>query len=333
MTEEEKEPYASRARAQETLRAVRMRLPDENLEAARPMSPWGLGSLCYPCAPATVQKLVEDILPHARPALRTSFEKCMQAATGGADRLVDCVINKVVEFEHKELKKFKASSRTCFQMHPGICCEDPDKSKIVSFHKKLDHALKQICQRREVVGGEHLFLFAGYRRQRDADAAVQRVDALCIKADYFDIAVLGDQPDKRRGFRTWTHCHFVGGDQFDFGTHVGLINTLGQTVQEFQSFRWAKRLCMAAKHFVVHELAFEDAETEVHLMKAQDKIKSNNNNNNKNENITNNNNNNNNNNKSVCSNNNNKNNNNENENENINNSNECSITSNDRGLE
>ena len=105
----------------------------------------------------------------------------MQAATGGADRLVDCVINKVVEFEHKELKKFKASSRSCFQMHPGICCEDPDKSKIVSFHKKLDHALKQICQRREVVGGEHLFLFAGYRRQRDADAAVQRVDALCIR--------------------------------------------------------------------------------------------------------------------------------------------------------
>ena len=108
MTEEQKQPYARRAEFQETLRPVRMHLPEENLEAAQPMSPWGLGSLCYPCAPATVQKLVADILPHARPALRTSFEECVQAVSGDADRVVDCVVDKAVELKHKELKQVQS---------------------------------------------------------------------------------------------------------------------------------------------------------------------------------------------------------------------------------
>ena len=66
---------------------------------------------------------------------------------------------------------------------------------------------------------------------------------------------------------TWTWCQFVEGPEFNCPQHVGLINTFRQSLDEFWSFAWAKRLRSACKYYWVHKLEYEDVEGEIHVVK------------------------------------------------------------------
>ena len=164
--------------------------------------------------------------------------------------------------------KFEKANRTCFEMHPGLCVSDPMYSSILSFHAELASAMQRLEVGPGNVDVTVVYLFAGYGRKRDAEAAGRRANGMTIKADRFDVAWVSDQPERRRKWRTWTRCRFVDGPEFNCPQHVGLINTARQSLDEFWSFSWAKRLRGACKYYRVHKLEYEDVEGEIHLVKA-----------------------------------------------------------------
>ena len=175
-------------------------------------------------------------------------------------------MNDVKTLNLKAIAAFDRANRTCFADHPGLCIADSAYSSILAFHKAISEAVKALTTKKDEDGAV-LVLFAGYRRLRDAEAAGRREDAQCVRADTFDLAMLSDQPERRRGWRTWTRCRFAEGRQFEFGQHVGLVNTARQTLEEHWSYAWAKRLRDKAKYHWVHFLAFADIEDELPVMK------------------------------------------------------------------
>ena len=268
MSDEEKRPYGTQAEAREVLRPVQMQLPQQDIHARRADSPWGVGSSSYACSPEIVQKHVQDLLPDAKPWLRSAFDKCMSVSLDGATTYAQCVVNHFEAINLREVRAFQHAHRTCFDEHPGLCASDPSCTSILAFHAQIAKALSTLATGRDNVDGVALYLFAGYRRLRDAEAAGRRIDDVSITADTFDVAFVADQPDRRRKLRTWTRCRFVGGSEFNCPQHVALINTDRQVLAECWSYKWAKRLRDVAKYYWIHQLEYVDLETEIHVVKA-----------------------------------------------------------------
>ena len=90
-----------------------------------------------------------------------------------------------------------------------------------------------------------------------------------IKGDEFELAILSDQPDRRRGFKTWSVCRFtVAEHTFQLPSHVGLTQTDTLTFSECVSFEFAKRLRDRAKYWVLFYLVYDDLEDDLRTMKA-----------------------------------------------------------------
>ena len=259
--------YEAQARAKEALRPVQIRVPEQDVHARRADSPWSLGSSTYACSHEVVQKHVADILPDASPWLRSAFDRCMAASHDDASSVASCVVSRFEAIDLQKVRAFQQAHRTCFDEHPGLCASDPSRTSILAFHAQMAKALSTLATGQGNVDGVSLYLFAGYRRLRDAEIAGRRVDD-GIKADTLSVAFVSDQPDRRRKLRTWTRCRFVGETEFNWPQHVSLINTERQVLAECLSFEWAKRLRAVAKYYWIHELEYVDLVNEIHVVKA-----------------------------------------------------------------
>ena len=232
MSDEEKRPYEDRAEQQEMLRAPRLNVPRPDQYATHAASPWGVGSLSYPCSTEVVQQHVQDLLPDAKAWLRSAYDRCAQGFADGSTTYAQCVVNtaSAEQINLKEVAKFEKANRTCFEMRLGLCVSDPIYSSILSFHAEMASAMQRLEIGPGNADGTVVYLFAGYGRKRDTEAAVRRANGMTIKADRFDVAWVSDQPERRRKWRTWTRCRFVDGPEFNCPQHVGLINTARQSL-------------------------------------------------------------------------------------------------------
>ena len=138
----------------------------------------------------------------------------------------------------------------------------------MAFHKRSACALHDIIGRRSDEDGSLLVLFSGYHHLRDARRALARADDVHVEGEVFELALLADQPDRRRQLRTWTRCSFTQDDgKFKFGQHIGLVHTFRLTFDAYWSHGWCMRLRAKAKHYIVHALAYDDVPGEPHAMK------------------------------------------------------------------
>ena len=117
--------------------------------------------------------------------------------------------------------------------------------------------------------GQAMFLFVGFKRKRAADEMQHRNAVDGITGDEFALAILSDQPDRHRGWKTWTLCDFTVAERtFQIGSHVGLAKTDTLTMSECVSFELAKRLRNRAKYWLAFYLVYDDLEDNLRVMKA-----------------------------------------------------------------
>ena len=265
MTDAEKQPYKDR----EAIEPLRMAVPagiDD--DATSPQSPWGLGSSVFPCSADTIRKTTNTLLPMGRQWLRSAYDKCMAAQE--SESVARCVVpNTRTKLDQKRLLQERKQSQTCWEAHPGLCVKDPNFSSIMSCHAALDRAIRSFSISPHDGDGQALFLFVGFRRKRAADEMQRRNVVEGITGDEFELAMLSDQPERRRGWKTWTLCRFTVVERtFQIGSHIGLVQTDKLTLSECVSFAFVKRLRDRAKYWVACHLVFEDLEDSLHVMKA-----------------------------------------------------------------
>ena len=111
-------------------------------------------------------------------------------------------------------RRRRTRARICWEAHPGLCCSDVNASSIVNLHGHLAAGLRRFNGfNPETSDGVTLFLFAGFRRKRDAERPFLHPDHQDIGGDEFEMAFLSDQPDRRRRLTSFTRCLFVLDDE------------------------------------------------------------------------------------------------------------------------
>ena len=269
MTDAEKQPYKDR----EAMEPLRMDVPagiDD--DATSPQSPWGLGSSVFPCSADVIRKTTNTLLPMGRQWLRSAYDKCIAAQE--SESVARCVVpNTRTKLDQKLLLKQRKQSQTCWEAHAGLCVKDPNFSSIMSCHAALDRAIRSFSISPHDGDGQALFLFVGFTRKRAADDMQRRNVVAGITGDEFEVAMLSDQPERRRGWKTWTLCNFTIVERtFQVGSHIGLVQTDKLTLSECVSFAFVKRLRDRAKYWVACHLVYEDLEDSLHVMKASFRI-------------------------------------------------------------
>ena len=78
------------------------------------------------------------------------------------------------------------------------------------MHRRVACVLRELGARAtSSPDGSLLICWAGSARKRDFNAALSSGNALRIKHDFSIISFVSDQPDKRKGWATHTHCKQV----------------------------------------------------------------------------------------------------------------------------
>jgi len=270
MPEQEQQTFEDRA-AQEP---ERLHLPQPTIEedhALEATSPWSIGSLVYPCAPATLRKIVQEMLPDGKQWVREAYVKCREAVEPEA--IARCIVqNTETPLDLNSLRRHRTADATCFQAHPGLCVCDTNATSVRSFHQSLRSALQSFHLDPATSCGDALFLFCGYSRKADADRTQRRVQdhaVAHIAADHFEIAFLADEPDRRKGLNTFTRCHCRVDDEgkFNFGCHAGLVQTEEQTLDERVGHAFSKLLRERSKYWLCFLLAYQDLDEEFHVVR------------------------------------------------------------------
>ena len=268
MSEQQKKPFKDRAQPEP--RPLRIALPASEVrgEKTSSRSPWGIGSSVYPCSADVLRNTTNTLLPMGRQWLRSAFDKCMGAQE--TEALAQVIVpNTLPKLDQKALLKKRKATQTCWEAHPGLCTKDPNFTSIVACHEGVNRAVRSFCIPPGDGDGQAMFLFVGCKRKREADAVQHRNVVDGIKGDEFELAILSDQPDRRRGFKTWSVCRFtVAEHTFQLPSHVGLTQTDTLTFSECVSFEFAKRLRDRAKYWVLFYLVYDDLEDDLRTMKA-----------------------------------------------------------------
>ena len=139
---------------------------------------------------------------------------------GLPEAIASCMVRSTQPpLDLNKLRRHRNADATCFQAHPGLCVCDANATSIRSFHQSLRKALQTFKLDPVTARGEALFLFCGYRRKNDANRAQRRVqggDVDNVSADEFEMAFLADEPERRKGLKVFTRCHFRVDDQRTF---------------------------------------------------------------------------------------------------------------------
>ena len=265
MSEQEKKPYKDR----EAREPRRVALPvGINDKATSSQSPWGLGSSAYPCSADVLRNTTNMLLPLGRQWLRSAYERCMGADE--TEAVAKCIVsNTLPKLDQRGLRNRRKAAQTCWEAHPGVCVKDPNLTSIMTCHDGVDRAIRSFRIAPDDGDGQAMFLFVGFKRKRAADEMQHRNVVDGITGDEFELAILSDQPDRRRGWKTWTLCDFTVAERtFQIGSHVGLAKTDTLTMSECVSFEFAKRLRNRAKYWLAFYLVYDDLEDDLRVMKA-----------------------------------------------------------------
>ena len=227
----------------------------------------------YPCAAATLKKVVDEMLPDGKQWVREVYQGCREATEPEA--LGNCVVRQTQPpLDLDKLRRHRNADRTCFQAHPGLCISDPNATAICSFHNSLKKAMQTFKLNPATSCGEALFLFTGYRRKADADRAQRLVRDHAVDSvsgDDFEMVFLTDEPERRKQLKVYTRCHCRVDDQrrFHFGSHAGLVQTDEQTLDERVGHGFSKLLRDRCKYWLCFMLAYADVEEEFHVVKVR----------------------------------------------------------------
>ena len=267
MPPEQKEEYHQRAAMEPPV----LRLPQVSVDphATHPQSPWRIGSSTYPCSSESIQQVVKDLMPHAKLWLREAYERC-QVVTAP-----EAVANVVVENTRPQLdlnglRRRRKRDRTCWEAHPGLCTSDPRASSSRAFYGHLVSAMKRFDIHPDRANGVSLSLFIVFERKRDAERAFGREVLHDLTGDFFEMAFLADQPDRRRGIMSFTRCEFIVDAERSFhcGSHASLVQTDDRTLDDCIGWKFAKLLRDRCRHWHVRQLAYQDIPNEYHVVKA-----------------------------------------------------------------
>ena len=267
MAAAQKQPFVTRAGRL----ALRARIPVDPPNAPSTHSPWGLGTAEYPISSATLRATVDSLIPDGRQWLRTAFDRCFEMKE--PDAVTRCVVaNTRPRLDLPGLRKKRVARQTCYQCHPGLCIQDDKCTSIKALHAGVANAVKSFRLAPDAANGEALFLFAGYTHKANADRTLRRFSAERIdegiSAESFELCFLSDQPDIRKSWMTWTRLQFaVTEGVFHFGQHAGLMRSDRMVLEEFVSYKLAKRLRDAAKYWVVFLLTYDDLPDELSVVK------------------------------------------------------------------
>ena len=267
MTAAEKKPFQIRA----DRLPPRVAIPVGPPNAPSTRTPWGLGTAEYPISSATLRATVDSLSPDGRQWLRSAYDNCFDMK--GPDAVTNCVVvNTRPRLNLTGLRKKRVARQTCYQCHPGLCVQDDKCSSIKALHAGVAHAVKSFGLVPAAADGEALFLFAGYTHKANADRTLRRFSAdridEGISADSFELCFLSDQPDIRKSLMTWTRLQFaVTEGVFHFGQHAGLMRSERMVLEEFVSYKFAKRLRDAAKYWVVFLIIYDDLPDEISVVK------------------------------------------------------------------
>ena len=121
MAEDQQQQYHDRAQA--ALLPICIAAPTtEDEHATTTSSPWGIGSCTYPCSASTVQSIAAKLMPEGRAWLRKAYDQCRAATQPEA--LANCIAKNVEPaFDLTKLRRRRLRDATCFQVHPGLCCQ------------------------------------------------------------------------------------------------------------------------------------------------------------------------------------------------------------------
>ena len=266
MSPTEQEQYHQRAALEPVV--VRLQPVVVDAHGTDPMAPWGVGSVTYPLSIPNLQEVVDEMLPVGKRRLREAYSACRAAASPEA------VANAIVRDSQPKLdmngtRRRRTRARTCWEAHPGLCISHVNASSIIKFHVQLAIGLRSFNDLKpDTTNGLEVFLFVGFRRKREAERAIGRrlngQDLQDIEGDEFEMAFVSDQPDRRRRLMSFTRCEFAVDDQrtFHCGSFARLVRNEHFTLDDVESFGFAKLLRDRSRNWLVHQLAYEDVPEE-----------------------------------------------------------------------
>ena len=270
MSEARQKPFHDRA-SQEP---VPVNMPNFaiDVDETHLQSPFSAGSRRYPVSAAALQDTVQSLLPDAKRWLRAAFDKCQNVSE--QDRPGNVIVANTDKLNINKIRAFRKANQTCYQAHPGLCVTDPMYTSFKAFQCALSRAIGSFTFGKNL-DGTILLLFSGHTQKRRADQA-KRVGAsdADVKATFFEMAFLSDQPERRLKHMTFTRCQFKledDGGCFRFGSYAGLVVTPKGTLDEYVAHMWGKVLRSKARYWHAHFLEYKDLVDELHTVQEHNK--------------------------------------------------------------